>query len=86
MTTHNLKASIGIEGSSTTAGDLRKDDANDIANLANTRVPKYTASILFFEVIAYILGRNHISRLSGTGKRGVPQCDEDIGRNREKRD
>ena len=67
-------------------GGLRKDDSIPTVNLASTMVPKYTASILFLEVIAYILGRNHISWLSGTGRHGVPQRDEDIGRKHEKRD
>lgn len=58
---HMLKASTGIRGRSTKTGGLAKDIATGIVILANARVPKYAASILFLEVIAYILGRNRIS-------------------------
>ena len=54
-TAHRLKASIGIGGSSIIAGGLRKDVTNAMVNLANTMIPKYIASFLFLEVIAYIL-------------------------------
>ena len=60
-TGQKLKASIGIGGRSTNATGRVKDDASDTANLANARVPKYTARILFLEVIAYTLRRTRIS-------------------------
>ena len=43
------------------AGSLEKDDARDMINLANTRVPKYAVIILLLEVIAHTLGQNRIS-------------------------
>jgi len=58
-----LKASIGIGGRSTNATGRTKDEASDTANLANARVPKYTARILFPKVIAYTLRQSRISRL-----------------------
>ena len=37
-------------------GCLMKVDARDIINLANTRVPRYTATTLFPQVTAHTLG------------------------------
>ena len=37
-----------------------KAPTSNRANLPIARVPKYTAMILFLEVIAYILGRDHV--------------------------
>ena len=45
--TQKLKASVGIKGSSITAGGLRKVDTSAVVNLADTMIPKYTASFLF---------------------------------------
>ena len=75
---HKLKASIGIRGSSMITGGLERADANQTPNLVNDRLPKYTRSILFLEVIAYILRRSRVSWLNDTGKHDVPQCDEDF--------
>lgn len=61
MTGQKLKASIGIGGRSTNATGREKADASDTASLANARVPKYTARILFLKVIAYTLSRGRIS-------------------------
>ena len=80
-TPHKLKASIGIEWRSRTTGCLTRVGASDTTNLTDTRVPKYTASILFLEVIAYILEFNRVSDgLNDTDKHEVPQCDEDVRR------
>ena len=83
---HKLEAFIGSERRSTKTGRWTKAGARDMIDLANARVPKYTASILFLEVIAYILGRNHISRSTGTGKRDAPQHNEDVRRKQEERE
>ena len=64
-TGQKLKASIGIGGRTKNVTGLTKDDASDTTNLANARVPRYTARILFPKVIAYTLRRNRISRLRG---------------------
>jgi len=69
---HKLKASTGIRGRSMTVGGLEKDDASDIANLANAKLPKYAASILFLKVIAYILRQYCISWVSNTDKLDIP--------------
>ena len=55
-----------------------KDDTSVTVNLVNANAPKYTASILFLKVIAYILRRNRISRSTDEEKCRVPQRDEDI--------
>ena len=52
---HMLKKSSGIGGMGTTDGGLRKPVMKFVINFANTRVPRYTAIILFLEVIAYTL-------------------------------
>lgn len=83
---HKLEAFIGSEWRSTKTGRWTKAGARDISDLANARVPKYTASILFLEVIAYILGRNHISRSTDTDKRDAPQHNEDVRRKQEERE
>ena len=54
-TPHKLKASTGAEGKLMIVGGSVKEDASDRASLANARVPRYTAKILFPKVIAYIL-------------------------------
>ena len=74
-----LKVSIGTTGKSTTSVVPTKNDTTNIVNLADARVPKYNASVLFFEVIAYSLGRDRISWSSGTGEHNVPQRNEDVG-------
>ena len=83
---HKLEAFIGSEWRSTKTGRWTKAGARDISDLANARVPKYTASILFLEVIAYILGRNHISQSTDTDKRDAPQHNEDVRRKQEERE
>ena len=60
-----LKASIGTGGNSTNVGGLRKADTSVIANLANARVPKYAARILFLKVIAYTLGWGRVGWIGG---------------------
>ena len=58
---HRLNASTGILGRSMYAGGLINHVTSDPANLANARTPKYTASSLFLNVIAYILRWGRIS-------------------------
>ena len=55
MTPHKRKASTRIGGKDLNAGGLKKTDTRIAANLANARVPKYTANIFFLELIAYTL-------------------------------
>ena len=83
---HILKASTGIGRNSTNVGGLTKAVASAIANLANVRVPKYTARILFLKVIAYTLGRGRIGWRSDFGTNDTPQHDEYIRRKQENRD
>ena len=76
---HKLKASTGTRGKRTTNRGSTKDDRRSIVNLATARVPKYSARMLFLEVIAYILGLNRISWSSGADEHDAPQRNEDIG-------
>ena len=61
-----------------------KDVASDTPTLANARAPKYAASILFLEVIAYILKGDRIIRSMDVDGLDVPQRDEDVRRKQEK--
>ena len=72
MIVQKLKTSVGIGGASTTVGDSTRVVTSSIVNLASTRVPKQTASILFLQVTAYILGINRIGWLSNTSKHDAP--------------
>ena len=56
-----LKPSSGIGGRGVYTGGLKNDDASATANFATSKTPKYTASFLFLQVIAYTLRRNGIS-------------------------
>jgi len=47
-------------------------DTNGTAILASASAPKYTVSTLFFEVIAYTLGRNRFQRSGDVGRGSVP--------------
>ena len=53
---HRSKASIGYGKMSAVIGCLTKDNMRDMINLADSRVPKYTASILLLRATAYTLG------------------------------
>lgn len=64
-------------------GLLIKVNASDMTTLASTKIPKYIVSILFLELIAYILERNRIGWLCDAGGYDVPQCDEDLRREQE---
>jgi len=75
---HKLKVSIGIGGRVIIVGRLKKAVTRCMVVLANIRITKYTVSILFLEVIAYILERIHFNQSSALSKRSVPQCDEEI--------
>ena len=81
---HILRASIGTRGSSTNVGGLRKVNTNVVVNLANVRVPKYAARILFLKVIAYNLGRGYIGWIGRTND--TPQQDEYVRSKRENRE
>ena len=50
----------------TVRGSIRFD-ASEMANLANVVLPKHTTSILFSNVVVYMLGQGQISE-SGDGE------------------
>ena len=81
-----LKASIGTGGSSTNVGGLTKINTNVVVNLANVRVPKYAARILFLKVIAYSLGRGHVGWIGDLETDDTPQQDEYVRSKRESRE
>ena len=62
MNLHSLKTSIVVEGGSTTTGGSIRFDARETTSIANAVLPKYTTSILFFDVSAYILRKNQVSQ------------------------
>ena len=72
LTAHRLKKSIGIGGMFVIVGGSRMADTNGTAILASASAPKYTVSTLFFEVIAYTLGRNRFQRSGDVGRGSVP--------------
>jgi len=64
-------------------GGLKKAVASAIDNLANVRVPQYTARILFLKVIAYTLGLGRIGWFSNLEINNIPQHDEYVRRKQE---
>ena len=65
MNPHKSKVSIGTGGRSTTVRGPTRFDASETANLAIVMLPKYTASILFLDVIAYTLRQNRPAERHG---------------------
>jgi len=62
LTGHRPAPPIRSGGRVMMVGGWRTDTASDMVILANIRVPKYDASILFLKVITYTLGRSRINR------------------------
>lgn len=65
MILHRLRESTGIWEKVIIVGVLANDDASDRDSLVNERVTKYTARILFFKVIAYMLRTGVVSVVEG---------------------
>ena len=62
---HKLKVSIGTGGRSMTFRGTTRFDASETTNLANVMLPKYTARVLFLDVIAYTLRQNQPAERHG---------------------
>lgn len=59
-----------------TVRGLIEFDVSEMANLANVMLPKHTASILFSNVVVYILRQGQISESSDAELRDVPQHED----------